>query len=348
MEKKENDLILNMIANPAFEVNNFADVGLDVSNTSLLDKDRYKASPTVQKTFTDENGKFNDSEFDKFYDKALNNYQQMSLDDYDKISEQQITYHRDNIWAPKEKRRTGPDFQLIRVANPDRQTSSLISWGEVGERKKSRDELAQANKVLLNPVAVVNGAEAEWGETPNEGFFKYFTEPLVMAAWDEDGTHTDPFTGEEVEHKKGDLKLNEDGTYYYEKLDGRDVYGKQVLNKLNVLTEDGSTLNKFDFFDSDDIKQKSIGGSILKNAVLIGSMFLPVVGPWIAGASVATQLVGLTGTLGKMLTGSDSPTFSKMEGWAQSMNRQMAKTEEASESVWNWESFINMIGDTMG
>jgi hypothetical protein len=77
-------------------------------------------------------------------------------------------------------------------------------------------------------------------------------------------------------------------------------------------------------------------------------MFLPVVGPWIAGASVATQLVGLTGTLGKMLTGSDSPTFSKMEGWAQSMNRQMAKTEEASESVWNWESFINMIGDTMG
>jgi hypothetical protein len=49
-----------------------------------------------------------------------------------------------------------------------------------------------------------------------------------MAAWDEDGTHIDPVTGKETQHKKGDLKLNENGTYYYESLDGRSVYGKRV------------------------------------------------------------------------------------------------------------------------
>jgi hypothetical protein len=33
---------------------------------------------------------------------------------------------------------------------------------------------------------------------------------------------------------------------------------------MNVLTTDGSALNRFDFFDSDDIDEKSIGGSVLK------------------------------------------------------------------------------------
>jgi len=82
--------------------------------------------------------------------------------------------------------------------------------------------------------------------------------------------------------------LNENGTYYYENLDGRDIYGKQVLNKMNTLTKDGSWINNYDFFDSDDLNKKSVGGTIMKNLALVGSMFIPYVGPWIAGASVAT------------------------------------------------------------
>jgi hypothetical protein len=57
---------------------------------------------------------------------------------------------------------------------------------------------------------------------------------------------------------------------------------------MNTLTVDGSAWNKYDFFDSDDLEQKSITGSILKNAALVGSMFIPYVGPWIAGLSVAS------------------------------------------------------------
>jgi hypothetical protein len=41
---------------------------------------------------------------------------------------------------------------------------------------------------------------------------------------------------------------------YYETLGGRNIYGKQVLNKFNMLTTDGSFANQFDFFDADDLE----------------------------------------------------------------------------------------------
>ena len=167
-----------------------------------------------------------------------------------------------------------------------------------------------------------------------------------MAAWDEDGTHVDPITGKEVAHKAGDLKLNENGTYYYESLDGRSVYGKRILNKFNTLTTDGSVWNKYDFFDSDDIEQKSIGGSIAKNLALVGSMFIPYVGWGVAAASVAHQSAGLFATLGKMLAGSDCRTLNAIEGWVKSTDRRNLKTEYAQQNMWCWENFIDLIGDT--
>lgn len=346
MERKENDLFLNMVANPSFQLEDFATIGFTTDNTSLQeDKNVYKNNELIQKKFTDDEGKFDNKKFDDAYNKALINYNAMSLEAYNKASIEQVSYHRDNIFAPEDQRRKGPDFQRVVVPNPDRISSSMYRLGEMGERTKSRDELAQASRVLLNPAEVARGKEAKWGKSVNDGFFDYFTDTFVMAAWDEDGTHIDPITGQEVQHQKGEFKIGEDGTYYYEKLDGRDIYGKQVLNKMNILTTDGSKWNKYDFFDSDDINQKSVGGTIMKQAALVGTMFLPYVGPVIAGLSVASQLIGLTGTLGKMLTGSDSPTFSALEGFSKSWNRQTAKTEYAQENTWCWENFITLIGD---
>jgi len=141
--------------------------------------------------------------------------------------------------------------------------------------------------VLLNPKSAGKDlSKAQWGDSPNDGH--YFFDTLVLAQYDSKGTHPDPITGEEVEHNAGDLKLDNDGNFYYERLDGRNVYGRRVLNKLNTLTVDGSWLNQYDFFDSDDLNQKSLGGSIAKNLALVGSMFIPYVGPYIAGLSIAT------------------------------------------------------------
>lgn len=351
MERKDNDLMMNMVANPEFSIADFATIGFNMNNTSLQDASVYKNNPYIQQKFTDNTGKFNETAFQNAYQSAVIGYNQMSQKNFEQS--QLKIFHRDDILAPREMRREGPDFRQVIMSNPDRITNSMYRLGEEGPRTKSRDELAQANRVLLNPNEVYkNGnadwSKAKWGDSPNDSFWGYFTDTLVMAQYDSDGTHVDPVTGQTVEHRKGDPIINPDGTYFYEKLDGRDIYGRRVLNKMNVLTTDGSFWNKYDFFDSDDIDQKSIGGTIMKNLALVGSMFIPYVGPWVVGASIATQLVGLMGTLGKMFTGSESPLFSAMEGWSSSLDRQTAKSEYAQENTWCWENFISLIGDVAG
>ena len=65
----------------------------------------------------------------------------------------------------------------------------------------------------------------------------------------------------------------------------------------------------------------------MRYGALVGSMFIPYVGEYVIGAGIATQLVGLFGTLGKMISGSDNPTFSALEGWSKSMNPSEARTQ---------------------
>ena len=57
-----------------------------------------------------------------------------------------------------------------------------------------------------------------------------FSSPLVMAQWEDDNYHIDPLTGEKKKHKKGDYKLNSEGQYYTETLNGRNPMNKRVLS----------------------------------------------------------------------------------------------------------------------
>lgn len=349
MERREHDIMMDMIANQGMSFDNLVTVGLNANNTSLQDKSTYENNEWVREQFKDQYGEFDKVAFEAFYNNAKIYYNELASANYDESMKRQATYHRDNIFAPIEQRRKGPDFVEVHMANPYQTTSSIYELGRVGDRTKSIDELAQAHKVLLNPTTAGENLEnAQWGDTPNDSFWGYYTDTLVLAQYDQNGTHLDPFTGERVEHKAGDPKLDDTGNFYYEKLDGRDIYGRRVLNKRNVLTTDGSFWNRYDFFDCDDINQKSIGGSILNNLALVGTMFIPYVGPWITGLSVATQTAGLLSTLGKMIVGSDSPTLSAIEGWSKSVGKQGTTTEYAQENTWCWENFINIIGDVAG
>lgn len=356
IEQKENDLVLNLLGNKSFSAADFKAVGLNATNTSLLDEETYKSSKQIQDAFQHEDGTFDNEAFHTFYENAQLTYNMLATDTFDDdMRKQQATYGKDNIFAPREQRRTFDQTVVYgRLPNPDRTTTGLIRIGETGKPTRSRSEIAQTQKVLVNPTEVYDASgnpdwsKAKWHDAPNDSWFTDFFDTRVLAQWESDGEHIDPITGVTVKHQKGEAKLNEEGTYYYENLDGRDVYGKQVLNKMNTLTTDGSKWNKYDFFDSDGLEQKTIAGSIIKNAALVGTMFIPYVGPWIAGLSVANQLVGLSGTLGKMLLGSDSPTLSALEGWSKSVNRQTAKSQYAMENTWCWENFINLIGDVAG
>lgn len=336
---KENDIILNMLANPKFTLEDFQAVGLNSDNTGLQSEDKYLQSDKIKSVsaFQDSNGQFDKNKFHNFYQSAGQFYNQMSNDDYEKAILEQAQYSKDNIWVNPKKRTVDYKPTLVKRANPTLVTNSLEQMGQMGKRTLSTSEIAQAQ-------AVVNPITGEKSASPNDSFFSNLFNTLVLASYDNDVV--DPKTGE-VLHKKGDLKYNEDGLPYYETLSGRDVHDKQVLNKMNTLTTDGSVWNKFDFFDSDDLDQKGVGSSLLKNAALVGSMFIPYVGPVITGLSVATQTAGLLATLGKLVAGNDSPTLNNIQGWAKSVNRQSA-TEYAQQHTWCAENFINMIGDTIG
>ncbi len=336
---KENDIILNMLANPKFTLEDFQAVGLNSDNTGLQSEDKYLQSDKIKSVsaFQDSNGQFDKNKFHNFYQSAGQFYNQMSNDDYEKAILEQAQYSKDNIWVNPKKRTVDYKPTLVKKANPTLVTNSLEQMGQMGKRTLSTSEIAQTQ-------AVVNPITGEKSASPNDSFFSNLFNTLVLASYDNDVV--DPKTGE-VLHKKGDLKYNEDGLPYYETLSGRDVHDKQVLNKMNTLTTDGSVWNKFDFFDSDDLDQKGIGSSLLKNAALVGSMFIPYVGPVITGLSVATQTAGLLATLGKLVAGNDSPTLNNIQGWTKSVNRQSA-TEYAQQHTWCAENFINMIGDTIG
>lgn len=336
---KENDIILNMLANPKFTLEDFQAVGLNSDNTGLQSEDKYLQSDKIKSisAFQDSNGQFDKNKFHNFYQSAGQFYNQMSNDDYEKAILEQAQYSKDNIWVNPKKRTVDYKPTLVKRANPTLVTNSLEQMGQMGKRTLSTSEIAQTQ-------AVVNPITGEKSASPNDSFFSNLFNTLVLASYDNDVV--DPKTGE-VLHKKGDLKYNEDGLPYYETLSGRDVHDKQVLNKMNTLTTDGSVWNKFDFFDSDDLDQKGVGSSLLKNAALVGSMFIPYIGPVITGLSVATQTAGLLATLGKLVAGNDSPTLNNIQGWAKSVNRQSA-TEYAQQHTWCAENFINMIGDTIG
>ena len=336
---KENDIILNMLANPKFTLEDFQAVGLNSDNTGLQSEDKYLQSDKIKSVsaFQDSNGQFDKNKFHNFYQSAGQFYNQMSNDDYEKAILEQAQYSKNNIWVNPKKRTVDYKPTLVKRANPTLVTNSLEQMGQMGKRTLSTSEIAQTQ-------AVVNPITGKKSASPNDSFFSNLFNTLVLASYDNDVV--DPKTGE-VLHKKGDLKYNEDGLPYYETLSGRDVHDKQVLNKMNTLTTDGSVWNKFDFFDSDDLDQKGMGSSLLKNAALVGSMFIPYVGPVITGLSVATQTAGLLATLGKLVAGNDSPTLNNIQGWAKSVNRQSA-TEYAQQHTWCAENFINMIGDTVG
>lgn len=347
-----NDMILNLLANDSFTVSDFRAVGLTAENTKLESEEKYKQSQMIQdnQLFHDEEGNFSDAKFHEYYLQATEFYNHLADETYLEDITKNTFYSKDNIFAPNGSPTIDELPRFVVSPNPFLQNNSLTRVGKKGDRTLSISEIAQSQQIYDSEKGEFR-EESVNDRAAGNNVFKWlgdlFSEPLVIAQWDEDGEHIDPLTGVVKQHKKGDYKYNDDGTFYYETLNGRDVYGRQVLNRMNTLTVDGSKANRYDFFDSDDLEQKSFIGNVMKNLALVGSMFLPVVGKPIIAASIATQSVGLLGALGKMFLGSENETVNNLHAWSKTVNRQSA-TEYASQNTWCWENLINMIGDTVG
>lgn len=340
---KENDWLLNTLSNPTFGISDFKNVGLTVDNTSLEQEDTYKNMPFIQEMEEFQtDGEFDENKFHQQYLAAAYMYNNFTDDSYNEEVSKQLSYHRDNIFADIDQRVFAPEILFERTPNPLRESSGTIKLGKVFDNALSSREIAQKERVLLNPVEYEKGAAPKWGDAPNDSFFDDFFETRVLAQWDSDGEHVDLVTGKKIKHKKGDLKLNERGTVFYENLQGRDIYDKQVLSKLDIITTDGSKWNKYDFFDSDD-KDKSYIGSIAKVAATLLPLATPIA-PYYAGLGVALQTAKLGSTLGKIFLGNDNKTLSSIEGFISSVSPSVS--DASMEQVWTVENMLNLVGDT--
>jgi hypothetical protein len=220
----------------------------------------------------------------------------------------------------------------------------------LGERTLSDRELAQREKVF----------DFEKGEfrdyTPNDLAFtknplswigSLFDDPLVLATYDENGTHYDPILGRQVEHVKGQKKLNDHGVPYYETLAGRSAANKDILSVTDTLTIDGSWINKYDFFDSDGM-DKSIAGTVMKNLAVIAPIFIPGAGQYYAGALVVREmaktmpmLYGMAGLFNNDLA--DSKLINTVSAFG---NKFTGNTSDyAKENMFSFENFGSLVSD---
>lgn len=331
---KKNDIVALMLYNPESTYFDWVDSGISVENTEIkdekdyLDIDAVKNNPMFQ-----DDGVFNQDKFHNFYNNALQSYNILAAG-------WQPSFDENNIFAPRNQRRKEPNFQEIHIMNPFRQTQSLTKIGELGQRTKSMEEIAQSNKVL-------DVATGKWLDSPEDSFFGTVigAGPLVLATWDFDADENGNPTTTDIKYKKGTPKYNEDGEFYYETLNGRSSYGKQLLHIGDAITREDSSWHKLDFLDSDDI-QKSLGGTIVKNIALIGSMFIS---PYIVGATVLQQGLKLGATFGKLFAGSDSSFLNNLQAIASTTDLHESKSEFAKdpENMWAPENWVNLIGDVI-
>lgn len=347
----KNDWIVASLNNPQFAPEDMEDVlGLSIDNTQLLSKDEYERSPYIQnhEAFKNEDGSFSRLKFEQFYNDKLENWNKFTSNEQLDSFEYSLFHTR----AQADSKVKNPNFRFETVLNADRITTGIAGWSqEQGKRILTPSEIAQTQQIF----------DPETGkyldETPNDRALannplkwikNLFEEPLVLATYDKDTEEFDPFSGQMVTHKKGEYKLNSDGTYYTEKLNGRSLAGKQVVSNTDLLTIDGSTLNKYDFFDSDSL-DKSVVSTILKTAATVTPLFLGgPVSQIYSGLLIARELSKTLPMLYGMTTslfGNESePEFlNTLAGYGEKFTGGVS--EYGSQHTFSFEQFGKLLGD---
>lgn len=345
----KNDWFVAGLNNPDLTTSDFVSIGdFNTSNTQFLKPEEYLKSDAIKnnEAFKDENGKFSKSKFDEYYQKRLKdfgdlqesqNYKGPALSAFD-INRTEIT--------PIKK----TDLTIKRGYNPNRQRIGIEGVNRISDPEFSKRELAEQSKIFdfgANTFMENSVNDHALFSNPIEWIKDQIKDPLVLATWDEDGEHIDPVTGLATTHKKGENKLNEEGTYYYETLDGRSVIGKDVLAVGDTLTVDGKGLNKYDFFDSDDVKKSTLG-IIAKNAVSVAPLFM---GDWVSGIYSASLIARELSKAAPMIVGwatsyseEDNPSWvNTLSAYGQRFTT--SSSDYARENSASFENTASMIAD---
>ena len=344
----QNDWMVAGLNNPDFTSNDFSTIAdMNLGNTQFLSADEYMKSDFIKnhEMFKDASGNFSKQKFEKYHKKRVQEFKEFQDQEYAKGPQLDMF----STFRTKDSRVKDIKFDLGRHVNPDRQAVGIEGVRVWSDPTQTKSEIAQSQKVWdfkkqefkdysSNDKALSNGL-FDWLD-------QVFSDPLVMAQWEEEGEHIDPITGMVKKHAKGDYKLNDKGTYYYETLGDRSPINKEVLSVFDTLTVDGEGINKYDFFDSDDI-EKSIGGVIAKNVVSLLPLFTPV------GTAYSTLLIAKEFAKAMPMLYGVATMFSDQQEAPKWINNVAAfgtkfsggTSQYAKENTFSFENFGNLIAD---
>lgn len=362
-----NDWIVANIQNPDYTTGMFSKAGLDTENTQMLSEDSYLKSNFIIKNpyFADKNGNFDKDKFHDFYTDAATGWKQLQT----KKNVEHV-YDFFDPEAPEDAKKINP----LTGDTKDLQVSSKKPFGDFLKIVSYNDKVGSIGVGGFNAIEAPTKSAREEAQgqnifdfsdkktldiTPDDQSlfsnpFKFiksiFSDPLVLATYDEDTKELDKFTGEMITHKKGDLKLNSNGKPYYETLAGRNPYSKQVLSTFDNLTAESSVINKYDFFDSDDL-EKSISGSLAKNLMGVAPMLMgPEVAAIYSGALVARELLKTAPMVWGMvnsLWSNQLPQNSTLNGLEAKMIQATGSSSDHANANMGFtmETVLNLMGD---
>ena len=347
---KQNDWLVANINNPTYDSQDFRYIsGLTLDNTQMLSKEDYLKSDFIRnnEVFKDQNGSFDERIFQDIYEQAAQKFSDFSAED-------EVDNYQYSMWdvlRPDDAEVENPNFTLSKEKNPQHISIGVAGINEVSNPNKSIRELAQSSKIY-DPATgkyldkSVN--DLSLFKDPIGYFQSIFGDPLVYATYDQDTEEIDPVTGNKILHKKGEWKVNEDGEYYVEKLNGRSLIGKQVVSALDYLTPEDSNINQYDFFDSDDL-EKSVGGTIAKNIAAVIPLFIPYVNAAYSGLLVGREIGKSLPMMYGMLNGlsgsdnTDSKLLNTIAAYSQTFTG--STSDYAQENVFSFENFGNLMSD---
>lgn len=346
--KKPNDVFVAVLQKPDANIFDLSASQMDLSNTQLLKPEEYKRLDKVNEIFKNDKGVFDESKFNTFYNHAANLYQEMASE---KQLGKYLEYDPMNFTAPIDRKTIDVRPVAREDFNPYKQYYSKTGVNTITDNGYSLRELAQQGEIF----DVTTGEWIEKSAQDLNFFDKFFGDTLVYAQWDDDGEHEDPFTGRTIKHSKGDWKIGRNGSFYIEKLGNREVFGKQIVNPLDILTKEGTKINNIDFFDSDG-KEKSIVGTTMKLAAEVAPLLIPIFNTYYGGFKMAMGLASVLPTFYKAAEGlllGDHPEGTETTLW-KNMNKAegyMSKfsarsfSDKSSESLFNYEQLGSMVSD---
>lgn len=349
---KPNDIFVSTVLNGDVGFFDLTQNGITAANTQLLSPETYKESSFVKNNFSDENGAFDESKFMSTYVMAAKQYQDLLNDNLYKNIENYIEYNQNDIFAKPESKKATVGYEISTELNPTRRSHGVSSLFEYGKVTNSMRELAQQSKIWDYDNQVWLDKTAD-----DRGLLgSLFGQSLVYATWDEDGVHEDALTGRKIQHKKGDWKLNDKGQYYTETIGNRSGRGKQFVVATDTLTKEGSTLNKIDFFDSDDLEKSTIGTTFKAIAAYAPYLFPGTQLVW-GGITAALALNKALPAFAKMVegiaTGGDADEESAftraMNKWENYFSKfDDSYSDKGNSSNWSYEKIANVVTDVFG